>query len=208
MIDQTQLDGAKGKVSEALAAYNTAKSQLFTFDGKPIAEPAAHKKALAKLAEPVRVAVEKAIEIADQASAQVEKERLAPAACPTSQLNPIELEKAEHLAVFVREEAELLPPAELAERLQWVRGNGSKAQLWTYARYAKLRWQREQSTSPAPLGYDLLTAELRNLGAIGPQAGLSPESQRLADSAAQLRRWSRSQLASNGAGGTGRAMGI
>lgn len=207
MIDQAQIDSAKNKVSEALAAYNTAKSQLFTFDGKPIKEPAAHEKALAELAEPLRAAVEKAISIADQASAQVEKVRIAPAACPTSQLNPIELENAEHLAVFVREEAEQLPPADLAHRLEWVRVNGSKAQLWTYSRYAKMRWQREQSTSPAPLGYDLLTAELRNLGAIGPQAGMPREAQALSESAANLRRWARSQLASNGAG-TGRLMGL
>ena len=208
MIDQSDLDSAKAKVSAAVDSFERAKQGYLTHDGRPIAEPAAHEAALAKLRAPVAAAAERAIEIADQASAQVAKERLLPAACPTSKLSAAELETAGALAPFVREDCAELPPAELAERLEWVRASGTKAQQWTYARYAERRWQREQASSPPALGLDLLGAELRAIAALGPQQGLSDESQRLSEQASALRRFARAQLSGNGTSGTGIKMGL
>ena len=206
MIDLSDLNSAKNKVSAAVDSFERAKSQYLTFDGKPVLAPAEHEEALAKLRAPVAAAAERAIEIADQASAQVQKERLAPAACPTSKLSAAELETAGALAPFVREDCAELPPAELAERLEWVRASGTKAQQWTYARYAERRWQREQASKPPALGLDLLGAELRAIAE--PQQGLSAESQRLSEQAAALKRFARAQIAGNGTPGTGRPMGI
>ena len=111
-------------------------------------------------------------------------------------------------APFVREDCSELPPAELAERLEWVRFSGTKAQQWTYARYAERRWQREQaSKTPAP-GLDLLSAELRAIADLGPKQGLSAESQRLSEQASALKRFARAQLAGGGTPGTGRPMGL
>ena len=206
MIDLSDLNSAKNKVSAAVDSFERAKSQYLTFDGKPVLAPAEHEEKLANLRGPVAAAAERAIEIADQASAQVAKERLLPAACPTSKLSAAELETAGALAPFVREDCAELPPAELAERLEWVRASGTKAQQWTYARYAERRWQREQASKPPALGLDLLGAELRAIAE--PQQGLSAESQRLSEQAAALKRFARAQIAGNGAAGTGRPMGI
>ena len=205
-IDQSDLESAKTKISAAVESFERAKQGYYTHDGRPIAEPAAHESALAKLRAPVAAAAERAIEIADLASAQVQKERLAPAACPTSKLSAAELETAGALAPFVREDCAELPPAELAERLEWVRASGTKAQQWTYARYAERRWQREQASSPPAPGLELLAAELRAIAE--PQQGLSAESQRLSEQASALKRFARAQLAGNGTPGTGRPMGI
>jgi hypothetical protein len=207
MIDQKDLDSARAKVLAAAESFERAKSQYLTFDGKPVLAPAEHEEALANLRGPVDAAAERAIEIADQASAQVAKERLLPAACPTNRLSAAELETAGALAVFVREDCAELPPAALAERLEWVRASGTKAQQWVYARYAERRWQREQAAKPPAPGMDLLGAELRAIAE--PKQGLSAESRRLAEQAAALKRFARAQLAGDsGRPGTGRPMGI
>ena len=207
-IDQSDLESAKTKISAAVESFERAKQGYYTHDGRPIAEPEAHEAALAKLRAPVAAAAERAIEIADLASAQVQKERLLPAACPTSKLSAAELETAGALLPFVREDCTELTPAKLAERLEWVRASGTKAQQWTYSRYAERRWQREQASSPPAPGLDLLAAELRAWAALEPKQGLSSESQRLSEQASALKRFARAQLAGNGASGTGRPMGL
>jgi len=206
MIDQADLDSAKNKVSAAVDSFERAKSQYLTFDGKPVLAPAEHEEKLANLRGPVAAAAERAIEIADQASAQVAKERLLPAACPTSKLSAAELETAGALAPFIKEDCSELSPAKLAERLEWVRASGTKAQRWTYHRYAERRWQGEQAKQPPAPGLDLLAAELRAIAE--PQQGLSDESRRLAEQAAALKRFARAQLAGDATKGTGRPMGL
>ena len=208
MIDQTQLDAAKSAVTSALDTFNANKAKLLTHDGKPILEPAAHARAVEKAGEPLRAAVEKALALGDAAIAEAEKGRLQRYADTTTQLNPIELDEAGRLAAFVREDCQTLSLSDLAERLRWTQSAGGKARHWLTMRYAVQRWKAEEGKTPQPAGFVELGEVMRDLGAFGPRAGLSPELQRLSENAAQLKRWARGQLLSSTGVGTGRPMGI
>ena len=208
MIDQTQLDAAKASVTVALQTVNANKAKLLTHDGKPILEPAAHSRAVEKAGEPLRAAVEKALAVADSAMAEVEAKRLSAYADGTSTLNVVELDDANRLARFIQEDCQTLSLDDLAQRVAWVLKGTDKARRFVTLRYAVQRWKLEEPKTPQPAGFEQLGAVLRSCGALaGPQAGLSPELQRLQESAAQLKRWARGQLGP-GANGTGRPMGI
>lgn len=208
-IDQTQLDAAKDAVQRAASKYQTEKSALFTHDGKTaINAPAVHDREMQRIAEPLTAAVERAVGVADKVAAQVEALRVQPYADPTSQLSAVDLDDANRRARFVREDCESLALGDLAERLRWVQGNGSKSLQWLYARYSVARWQAEERKEPQDASLGDFGAALRDAGIIGVNRGLSREAVALGEAAGRLRAWARGQLQAASGNGTGRKMSL
>jgi len=209
-IDIT-LEASKMAVTRAIEAYGVERARLYDFTGKtPINPPATHDKELAKLLAPVETAVERAIETADRVTAEVEAARLAPHADPTMALSSAELDDANRRAQWIREDCAALPLADLVERLRAVQAGNSKASTWLHVRYAKQRWQAESGKVPQAADLPQFSEQLRELGVIGPRAGLAPEQAKRADDAANLKRWASAQLGyvRTGKRGTGAPMGL
>ena len=210
MTDIT-LEAQKMAVTRAIEAHANAKALLFAHDGKtPINAPAVHDRELAKLLAPVETAVERAIEVADGVIAETEALRLAPHADPTMALSAADLDDANRRAQWIKEDVLSLPLADLVERLRAVHAGNSKASTWLHVRYAKQRWQLESDKTPQAPDLPQFGEQLRELGVIGPRAGLAPEQAKRADDAANLKRWAGAQLGyvKTGKRGTGAPMGL
>lgn len=209
MTDNT-LETQKVAVQRAIEAHSTGKAALLTHDGRPINAPAVHDRELAKLLAPVEAAVQRAIEAADGVIEAVEAQRLAPFQDPTAALSSAELDDANRRARWIAEDCAALPLPDLVERLRAVQAGGNKASTWLHVRYAKARWQAESSKTPQPPDLPQFSEALRQLGVIGPRAGLAPELAKRADDAQALKRWATAQLAQTTTGkrGTGAPMGL
>ena len=210
MTDIT-LEAQKMAVTRAIEAHSNAKALLFAHDGKtPINAPAVHDRELARLLAPVETAVERAIEVADGVIAETEALRLAPHADPTMALSSADLDDANRRAQWIKEDVLSLPLADLVERLRAVHAGNSKASTWLHVRYAKQRWQLESDKTPQAPDLPQFSEQLRELGVIGPRAGLAPEQAKRADDAANLKRWAGAQLGyvKTGKRGTGAPMGL
>ena len=200
------IDAAKEAVERAVTRYKADRAALYTFDGKtPINAPDVHEREMARILEPLSAAVERAVGAADKASGTVEAMRLQPYADPTVALSSADLDDATRRAAFVAEDCRELPVAELAQRVKWVMGNGSKSLQWLYSRCGRARWAVEEKRVPQDEALGDLGAVLRDAGVIGAKQGLSREAQALDLAAGKLRAWARGQLvqATNG-NGTGR----
>ena len=193
-IDNSDLDAAKQAVVRSVAQFNTNLATLYTFEGARINPPGKHENELARLSVGVETAVEKALALADRAVAEVEAARLAPHADPTGQLSPADLADANLRRVFIEEDVSTLPLADLAERLKAVHAGGSKSSTWLHDRAAKRRWQVESAKTPQPIDLVVLGEVLRNLGVLGPKAGLSDEAQRRAEAAQSLKMFATREL--------------
>lgn len=211
MTDNT-LEAQRAAVTRAIEAYNVGKTALFAHDGRtPIAAPTVHEEKLTRLLTPVEAAVQRAVEAADTVIADVEARRLAPFADPTAALSPAELDDANRRAAFVKEDCvSSLPLPELVERLRAVEAGGVKSSIWLHHRYARQRWELESSKTPQPPDLAQFGEALRQLGVIGPRAGLDPALAKRADDARGLKRWATSQLdvVRTGKRGTGAPMGL
>jgi hypothetical protein len=210
-MTDTTLETQKMAVTRAIEAHSNAKALLFAHDGKtPINGPAVHDRELARLLAPVETAVERAIETADGVIAEVEALRLAPHADPTMALSSADLDDANRRARWIAEDCAALPLPDLVERLRAVQASGSKPSVWLHTRYAKARWQLESSKTPQAPDLPQFSEQLRELGVIGPRAGLAPEQAKRADDAANLKRWAGAQLGyvRTGKKGTGQPMGL
>ena len=193
-IDNSDLDAAKQTIVRSVAQFNTNLATIYTFDGKRIYPPGKHENELAQLSAGVEKNVEKALALADRAVAEVEAARLAPHADPTGQLSPADLADANLRRVFIEEDVSTLPLADLAERLKAVHAGGSKSSTWLHDRAAKRRWQVESAKTPQPIDLVVLGEVLRNLGVLGPKAGLSDEAQRRAEAAQSLKMFATREL--------------
>ena len=194
-IDNSDIEASKQVVTRAVEKYQTDRAALFAHDGKtPIDPPATFAAKQAKLLESVEWAVERAATLADKVTQETESQRLAPHADPTGQLSPAELQDANARAVWVREDCESLPLGDLVERLKAVAAGGSKSSQWLHWRYAKQRWTRESAKSPQDPALSAFGETLRNLGIVGPKAGLSDEAQKRLDKAQSLKMFAGSQL--------------
>ncbi len=209
-IDIT-LEASKMAVTRAIEAHSNAKALLFAHDGKtPINAPTVHDRELAKLLAPVETAVERAVKTADSVIAEVEALRLAPHADPTMALSAADLDDANRRAQWIAEDCAALPLPDLVERLRAVQASGNKSSVWLHTRYAKARWQLESGKVPQAPDLPQFSEQLRELGVIGPRAGLAPEQAKRADDAANLKRWASAQLGyvRTGKKGTGAPMGL
>ena len=194
-IDNSDIDGAKQVVTRAIEKYNADRAGLLASDGKtPIYPPDVHTAKVAKLLESVEWAVERATTLADKVTADIEAQRLQPFSDPTSALSAADLQDANARAVWVREDCESLPLGDLAERLRAVHASGSKASVFVHDRYSKRRWQVESAKTPQPPDLVVLGETLRDLGILGPRAGLSDEAQKRQEAAAALKRWAGREL--------------
>ena len=193
-IDNSDLDAAKQAIERSVTQFNTNLATIYTFDGKRIYPPGKHENELAQLSAGVEKNVEKALALADRAVAEVEAARLAPHADPTGQLSPADLADANLRRAFIEEDVATMGLADLAERLKAVHAGGSKSSVWLHDRAAKRRWQVESAKTPQPPDLVVLGEVLRNLGVLGPKAGLSSEQQRLGEAAQSLRMFATRQL--------------
>ena len=194
-LTDPQLDAARVTVERAIEKHTADYGRLFAHDGKTtISGPDLHARECARILVPVTAAVESAVQVADKAAADVEALRLAPHADPTSALSAAELQDANARAVWVREDCESLPLGDLVERLKAVAAGGSKSSQWLHWRYAKQRWTRESAKSPQDPALSAFGETLRNLGIVGPKAGLSDEAQKRLDKAQSLKMFAGSQL--------------
>ena len=194
MIDQSDLDAAKQTIERSVELFHRNLPTLYTFEGARINPPGKHETELARLSAGVESSVEKALGLADRTVAQVEAARLAPHADPTGQLSPADLADANLRRAFIEEDVATMGLADLAERLKAVHAGGSKSSVWLHDRAAKRRWQVESAKTPQPPDLVVLGEVLRNLGVLGPKAGLSPEQQRLAEAAQSLKMFAGRQL--------------
>ena len=193
-IDNSDLDAAKQAIERSVTQFNTNLATIYTFDGKRIYPPGKHENELAQLSAGVEKNVEKALALADRAVAEVEAARLAPHADPTGQLSPADLADANLRRAFIEEDVATMGLADLAERLKAVHAGGSKSSVWLHDRAAKRRWQVESAKTPQPPDLVVLGEVLRNLGVLGPKAGLSSEQQRLGEAAQSLRMFAAREL--------------
>lgn len=194
-ITDNPLDGAREAVQRAVTKQAADRAALFTFDGKtPINAPDLHQRELDRIAKPVQDAVDRAVALADKVTAEVEALRLAPYADPTSQLSAADLADANARAQFIKEDCATLPLDDLVERLRAVHASGNKASTWLHDRYAKSRWRAESDKVPQHPDLSQFAEVLRDLGIVGPKAGLSRDAQKRLEDAGRLRAWSRGQL--------------
>lgn len=196
MNDNSDIDGARQVVARALEKYQTDRAGLLAHDGvTPIDPPATFAMKQAKLLESVEWAVERATALSDKVAAEVEAQRLAPFADPTSALSPSDLQDANLRAQWIREDCETLPLGDLAERLRAVHHDGgSKSSVFVHDRYARARWKAESDKVPQSPDLAVFAQTLRGLGVIGDRAGLSSEAQKRQEAAQSLRRWAQGQL--------------
>ena len=193
-IDNSDLDAAKQAVVRSVTQFNTNLATIYTHDGHRINPPGKHETELARLSAGVETAVEKALALADRTVAEVEAARLAPHADPTGQLSPADLADANLRRAFIEEDVATMGLADLAERLKAVHAGGSKSSVWLHDRAAKRRWQVESAKTPQPPDLVVLGEVLRNLGVLGPKAGLSDEAQRRAEAAQSLKMFATREL--------------
>ena len=210
-IDNSDLDAAKAAVQRSLDVFATNQATLYTHDGHKINPPGVHESELARLLVGVEASVEKAVAVADRVSAEVEAQRLAPYADPTSALSAADLQDANLRAPWVREDCETLPLGDLVERLRAVHASGSKSSTWLHWRYAKARWAKESAKQQQDPALSMFAETCRALGVFGERAGLSLEAQKRQEAAQALKRWAGAQLAYAQTGkkpSTGAPMGI
>ena len=194
-IDNSDIEASKLAVTRAIEAHGAAYARLFASDGKtPISGPDLHAQECARILVPVEKAVETALQVADRVTAEVEKSRLSQYADPMAALDLANLELAATHRVFVAEDCASLPVPDLVGRLQWAAAHPGKYYGALYRRYGLARFQALLDAKPQPDGIAELRAALETLGALGASRGLSPEQQRLAESAAAHKRWATWQL--------------
>ena len=195
MLDQTDLEASKQAVQKAIEVHTAAYSRLFAHDGKTtISGPDLHAQECARILVPLETAVDKAVAVADRVVADVERTRLSQYADPMASLDLANLELAATHRVFVAEDCASLSVPDLVGRLQWAAAHPGKYYGVLYARYGAQRFQSMLDAKPQPDGIAELRAALETLGALGASRGLSPEQQRLAESAAAHKRWATWQL--------------
>ena len=195
MNDNSDIDGAKQAVTRAIEKYNGDRLALFAHDGKtPIDPPATFAMKQAKLLESVEWATDKAVQVADKAAADIEAQRLQPFSDPTSALSAADLADANLRSQWIREDCQELSLPDLAERLRAVHASGNKSSVWLHDRYAKARWRAESDKTPQHPDLVVLGEVLRNLGIVGPKAGLSDDAQKRLDKAQSLKMFAGSQL--------------
>ena len=195
MLDQTDIEASKLAVTRAIEAHGAAYSRLFAHDGKTtISGPDLHAQECARILVPVETAVTAAVAVADKVTAEVERTRLSQYADPMAALDLANLELAATHRVFVAEDCATLPVPDLVGRLQWAAAHPGKYYGALYRRYGLARFQALLDAKPQPDGIAELRAALETLGALGASRGLSPEQQRLAESAAAHKRWATWQL--------------
>ena len=194
MIDQSDLDAARQTIERSVTQFNTNLATIYTHDGRHIYAPGKHENELAQLSVGVEKAVEKALALADRAVAEVEAARLAPHADPTGQLSPADLADANLRRAFIEEDVATMRLEDLAERLKAVHAGKSPSSIWLHDRYARSRHTRELAKQQQNPSLVVFGEVLRNLGVIGPRAGLSDEQQRLAEAAGSLKMFATRQL--------------
>ena len=184
---------------------------MYTHDGHKINPPGKHESELARLLVGLESSVEKAVAVADRVSAEVEAQRLAPYADPTSALSAADLQDANLRAPWVREDCETLPLGDLVERLRAVASSPSKSSQWLHWRYAKARWKVESDKTKQDPALSMFAETCRDLGVFGPKAGLSDDARNRQEAAQSLKRWAGWQLNQAATGkkpSTGAPMGI
>ena len=195
MLDQTDIEASKLAVTRAIEAHGAAYARLFASDGKtPISGPDLHARQVAAIVAPLEREVDKAVALADRVVSEVEKGRLSQYADPMAALDLANLELAATHRVFVAEDCASLPVPDLVGRLQWAAAHPGKYYGALYRRYGLARFQALLASDAKVAGVPELRSALEALGAIGQSRGLSPEQQRLAESAAAHRRWAVWQL--------------
>lgn len=193
-LTDPQLEAARLGVEKSLAIHAANQATLFTFEGKPIYPPDKQASEAARLLVGVEASVDRAVTTADKVTAEVESQRLAPHADPTSALSAGDLADANLRAVWVKEDCESLPLDDLVERLRAVHAAGVKSSTWLHWRYAKVRLDREFAKSSQDPALSAYAAVCRELGITGDKSGLSDEAQKRQEAAAQLKRWATWEL--------------
>ena len=188
------LEAARLGVEKSLAIHAANQATLFTFEGKPIYPPDKQASEAARLLAPVESSVDRAVQVADRVTAEVEAARLQPHSDPTSALSAAELQDANARSAWVREDCEALPLDALGERLRAVHAAGVKSSTWLHWRYAKVRLDREFAKSSQDPALSAFAATCRELGVVGDKSGLSDEQQRRAEAAQSLKRWASWEL--------------
>ena len=194
LTDNSDIDGAKAAVQKSLDVLATNQKTLYTFNGAPINSPELHQKEYDRLLAPVTAAVDRALEVAAKAAAQVEKTRLDQFADPLASLDYAQLGLAGQYAPFVKEDCASLPVPELVGRLEWANRYPSEYMKVLYRRYGAQRLQAMVTAKPQPSGIPELRQALEAIGALGATRGLTGDQQKRLEAAAALSRWAQYQL--------------
>jgi hypothetical protein len=208
MIDTTRRDPARerieaglrehfgsqvDRIDRAAERFEAARAKLYRSDGQPIYGPEEHRQRLDALLgefDAVGAAVTGA---AEEAIAEAEgKLAILEGGDPLDGLKPDELDRANRLAAFIREDAEALPHGELAKRLRAVLAAGDRPKALLWARYLDKRLEAERgrpgTSSPDVVAVFEAARELR-ASVADPKAAEAREEAGRRKGAAQVLRW-------------------
>ena len=192
--DNSDLDAARAAVQRSLDIFATNQKTLYTFENARINPPDVHQRELDRLLAPVTAAVDRALEVADKVTAQVEKSRLDQYADPLAALDYAQLGLAGQYAPFVKEDCQNMDVRDLVGRLEWAGKYPSEYMKVLYRRYGMARFQAMMHAKPQPDGIAEMRAALEALGARGASRGLSSEQQKRLEASSALKRWAQWQL--------------
>jgi hypothetical protein len=131
---------AQAELDQAAVRFTTEKAKLFRADGGAIYADQVYDEKVAALTAELHAVAERVRGVADREIAEVNRRREAEHDDPIGQLTVQEQQAASSRALFVKEDAMLLPLPDLIRRLRGVNAAGKdKVSSYLWSRYARQR---------------------------------------------------------------------
>ena len=162
-MDTLQLSLKQQSIQEAAARFEYERSALHRSDGTPKFSPAEEEERTSAALEPLRVAVQEAIDTAEAAEQEAVTLELHQHADPIAALPPVDMTKAESLRPFIVDYCANESLSDLLNRLAYIQAHGSKAEKVLYSIYA----QRRHSSTMAAVRGGRVNADTESLSKIG-----------------------------------------
>ncbi len=131
---------AQAELDQAAVRFTAEKAKLFRGDGSAIYADAVYEEKVTALTAELHAVADKVIGVAEAEIREVNRRQEAEHDDPITRLTVEEQQAASARATFVREDAMLLPLADLTQRLRGVSAAGKdKVNSYLWSRYARQR---------------------------------------------------------------------